>query len=83
MHRHRRKLYVAAELALIEQIADTQRRRLHQPLEIGEVGYGGEFSQIALKIRRDVSVEPQGAVSRRKSSDGNFGESTACAVFSP
>ncbi|MGH8229059.1 MAG: hypothetical protein ACREU3_14355 [Steroidobacteraceae bacterium] len=82
---HRRQLHVAAELALVEEIPNPQGRSLHQALEIGQVRDRGQISQVPLEVRRDVGVEPEGAIGRRctRITNGHLGESAASRAGPP
>jgi hypothetical protein len=48
MHCHRRQLDIPPQLTLIEKVTDPQRRRLHEPLKVPEIGHGRQVTQIAL-----------------------------------
>jgi hypothetical protein len=43
-YRHRRQLDIPAQLTLIQKVADPQRRCLHEPLKVPEIGYGGQLT---------------------------------------
>ena len=58
MHRRLRQGHVAAELALVEQLALAQTGGPHDPAEVGQGRDGGERLQVALQVGAHVAVEP-------------------------